>query len=279
MYLYDYHMHSLNSSDGRSTISEICVSAIMSGLNEIAITDHFEPSLGNENYPYYKPENYFLDILKASFIFGKEIKIKYAVELGQPHIYPEYSLKLVEANPYDYVLASVHRMRDNRDFGEITYNAENVSSYCIKYLDELKSLAQWNKFDCIGHLDLVKRYASKFNVKVDFMNYKDMLEEIFKIIIQNGKGIEVNTSGLRQSAGECLPGIDIIRLYRQLGGEIITVGSDAHTAVDVGRGIREAIEIIKLAGFNFVTVYTSRHPSMIKISENSSIYHFNQQPA
>lgn len=279
MYLCDYHLHSLNSSDGRSTISEMCVKAIASGLKEIAITDHFEPSLGNEKYPYYKPENYFMDMLKASIIFNSEVNIKYAVELGQPHIYPEYSLKLIKAHPYDYVLASVHRMRDNKDFGEITYSRENIAYYCNKYLDELKLLAQWNQFDCIGHLDLVKRYASKFKIKTNFLDYREKLEEILKIIIQNGKGIEVNTSGLRQSAEECLPGLDIISLYRQLGGEIITVGSDAHVAGDVGKGIKEAIEINELAGFDFLTTFTNRRPCMIKISEKSSVYHFNKQSA
>ncbi|OGO80586.1 MAG: histidinol phosphate phosphatase [Clostridiales bacterium GWC2_40_7] len=279
MYLYDYHMHSVNSSDGKNTISEMCVKAIASGLKEIAVTDHFEPSSGNEKYPYYKPGSYFLDMLKARLVYGKEIKIKYAVELGQPHLYPEYSQKLIEAYPYDYVLASIHRMRDNRDFGDIAYNPENVYFYCIKYLNELKSLAQWNKFDCIGHLDLVKRYASNFCTKANFMDYKERLEEILKILIQNGKGIEINTSGLRQSADECLPGLDIISFYRKLGGEIITVGSDAHIAEDVGKGINEAIEIAKLAGFYYITVYTNRQPFMIKISERSSIRHFSKQPA
>ena len=279
MYLYDYHTHSLNSSDGKSSISEMCDRAIASGLKEIAVTDHFEPSLGNERYPYYRSENYFFDILKAKAIFQKEIKIKSGVELGQPHLYPEYSLKLIQSHQYDYVLASSHKMGDNRDFGELIYDEENVSEYCIKYLNELKSLAEWNEFDCIGHLDLVKRYASKFNLKANFMNYKERLEEIFTVIIKNGKGIEVNTSGLRQSAEECLPGLDIITFYRQLGGEIITMGSDAHSADDIGKGIKEAIEVIKLAGFNYMTVYEKRKPSMIKISDKTSVYHFNKQPA
>jgi histidinol-phosphatase (PHP family) len=253
--------------------------AIAAGLKEIAITDHFEPSSGNEEYPYYRPENYFFDVLKAKAIFQKKIKIKTGIELGQPHLYPEYSLKLIQAHQYDFVLASSHKMQDNIDFGEIIYSEENVSAYCIKYLSELKALAQWNQFDCIGHLDLVKRYASKFNVKANFMDYRDKLEEILKIIIQNGKGIEVNTSGLRQSAKECMPGLDIIGFYRQLGGEIITVGSDAHTAADVGKGIKEAIEIIRLAGFEFMTVFENRKASMIKISEKSSVYNFSKQPA
>ena len=279
MYLCDYHMHSLHSSDGKSPISDMCVQAIASGLKEIAVTDHFEPSAGNEKYPSYKPENYFLDMSKANSLFGKEIKIKCGVELGQPHLYPEYSLKLIQSNAYDYVLASAHRMRSNKDFGDISYTPENVSFYCDRYLQELRTLAQWNQFDCIGHLDLVKRYASKFNVKANLMNYKERLEEILKLIICNGKGIEVNTSGLRQSAGECLPGFDIISFYRQLGGEIITVGSDAHAAEDVGKGIGEALEIIKLAGFQCIAVYAGRQPSMIKISDKASVYHFSKQPA
>ncbi len=275
MYLYDYHMHSNNSSDGKDPIYEMCVKAIDSGLKEVAVTDHFEPSLGNEKYPYYNADKYFFEMLKTESAFAKDLKIKCAVELGQPHLYPEYSEKLIESHPYDFVLASAHKMKDNKDFGEITYNEQNVSYYCIRCLDELKALVDWNKYDCVGHLDLIKRYTSMYNIKVHLIDYKEKLEEILRKIIQNGKGIEVNTSGLRQFAKECLPGLDIVSFYRQLGGEIITVGSDAHTAEDVGKGIREGVEMIEQAGFKYITVYKNRQPSMIKISHKSSFYHYN----
>ena len=278
MYLYDYHMHSLNSSDGKNSISELCAAAIASGLKEIAVTDHFEPTMGNEKYPFYKPGNYFLDMLKARLVHG-DLKIKYAVELGQPHLYPEYSQKLLEDYPYDYVLASVHRMLNNVDFGDVAYNPENVYFYCNRYLNELKLLAQWNKFDCVGHLDLVKRYASNYNTKADLMDYRERLEDILKILISSGKGIEVNTSGLRQAAGECLPGLNIITLYRELGGEIITIGSDAHSAEEVGKGIADAIELIKEAGFNYMTVFTGRQPSMVKISDKPTLHSLDKQSA
>lgn len=279
MYLYDYHMHTRHSTDARNTIHEMCVKSIALGLKEIAITDHFEPTFGNEEYESYKPDKYFLEIQEAKLCFGKEIKIKSGIELGQPHTYPEYLQKLIEMYSYDYVLSSVHKMKDDIEFGEIQYNDQNASHYCLKYLDELKALTIWNKFDCIGHLDLVKRYASKYNTKAAFLDYKERLEEVLKIIIFNGKGIEVNTSGLRQDAKECLPNLDIISFYRQLGGEIITVGSDAHCADDVGKGIKEAIEIIKLAGFNYTSVYTKRQPFMIKIANKSSVYDFSKQSA
>lgn len=279
MYLYDYHMHSDNSSDGKNSIFEMCVAAIALGLEEIAVTDHFEPSSGNEKYPYYNAGEYFFEVLKAKSAFDKDLKIKYAVELGQPHLYPEYSEKLIESNPYDYVLASAHKMGDNKDFGEITYNAQNISYFCNRYLDELESLVNWNKYDCVGHLDLIKRYASIYNTKAILMEHKERLKEILSKIIQNGKGIEVNTSGLRQFAKECLPDFDIVSFYRQLGGEIITVGSDAHTAEDVGKGIREGLEMIERAGFKYITVYKNRQPSMIKISPKSSFYYYNMQYA
>ena len=279
MYLYDYHIHSINSSDGRNTVSELCVDAIASGMKEIAVTDHFEPSFGNEAYPYYNVGNYFFDIMRVKAIFRNELKIKSAVELGQPHLFPEYSQKLIDSNAYDYVLGSAHKMKEGKDFGDIAYSRENIAEYCNKYLDELKSLVEWNKFDCVGHIDLIKRYASRFKIKADLMSYRERLELVLKKVITNGKGIEVNTSGLRQSAGECLPGFSIIRLYRQLGGEIITVGSDAHTARDVGSGIMDAVELISLAGFRYMTVYTARQPSMIKIADSTPVYRVGKKSA
>lgn len=259
--------------DGYDDILIMCEKAVTQGLQEIAISDHFEPSLGNEKYLRYEAEKYFLEIEEARQKFEGKLQIKTAVELGQPHLYPEYSLKLIEGFCFDYVLGSAHRMPDNVDFGEIKYTPQNLRAHCLNYLQELKSLAQWDRFDCLGHLDLVKRYAANYNLKVDLLDYQERLAEILRIVIENGKGIEVNSSGLRQAAKECLPGFDIIRFYRQLGGEIITIGSDAHTAKDVGKGIREAIEMIQNAGFNYMTIYTTRNPQMIKISDKST--HFS----
>lgn len=129
-------------------------------------------------------------------------------------------------------------------------------------------MAEWNKFDCIAHLDLVKRYGSLYGIKINLMLYEEELKEIFKILIENGKGIEINTSGLRQTAKSCLPDLDIVKFYKQLGGEIITVGSDSHYAMDVGKGIHYGIEIAKNAGFKYMTIFRERKPEFIKIADN-----------
>lgn len=279
LYLYDYHMHSLNSTDGHDKILAMCERAVGQGLREIAITDHFEPSLGNESYQVYDAEKYFFEIAQARRRFEGKLLIKTGVELGQPHLYPKYSLKLTEEFHFDYVLASAHKMANNVDFGEVNYTRENLSIYCLRYLDELRNLALWNRFDCLGHLDLVKRYATINNLKINLLDYKEKLAEILRIVIENGKGIEVNTSGLRQSAKECLPDFDIIRFYKQLGGEIITIGSDAHTADDVGKGVRSAIEMIQCAGFNYMTIYTNRRPFMVKITNKSAAFSIREKLA
>lgn len=276
MYLYDYHMHTNYSLDGNNTIKEICESAIKLNLKEIAITDHFEPTRKNQDYLYYKPEAVLKEILEARNIYGDRIKVKYGVELGQPHIYPQYSENLLEENLYDFVLASVHKMDTDIDFGELKYNNIDVPLYCRKYLSGLKQLVKWNKFDCVAHLDLVKRYGSIYGVKINLMDYKEELEEIFKILIKNGKGIEINTSGLRQTAKACLPDIDIVSFYRQLGGEIITVGSDAHFSRDVGKGIKEGIEIANNAGFKYITVFTKRKPEWINIDYTKENFIINK---
>lgn len=264
-------MHSNHSRDGRDTISSLAYAAADRGLREIAISDHFEPTSGNESYSGYKPQKYFEDIREAGWTFGSKIKIKAAIELGQPHRFPQQSTQLIGNHRYDYVLASAHKMADDEDFGELAYSSENLSIYCLRYLEELKGLAMWNGFDCMGHLDLIKRYAANYSLNARLADYRYRLEEILKIVIQNGKGIEVNTSGLRQASGECLPDFDIISLYRQLGGEIITIGSDAHRSEDVGKGISDAVKIIERAGFSYVTVYEDRKPRMVRITDRPSI--------
>ena len=279
MFLYDYHTHSNHSTDGKDPINSLCIAAVKKGLKEIAISDHFEPTMGNERYPVYDPEKYFDEIQEVNYFLKDIIRVKTAVELGQPHHFQEYSQRLIKNHSYDYVLASTHKMADNNDFGELLYSSENLAGYCIKYLNELEALAKWNRFDCIGHLDLVKRYAANFNLNPRLIDYKDRLETILKIIIENGKGIEVNTSGLRQSAKECLPDFDILSFYRELGGEIVTIGSDAHNSEDVGKGIVDAMGLLSEVGFECLTVFEKRKPSMIRISGRPSLYCFGKTSA
>lgn len=265
MYLYDYHLHSTHSTDGNHSIMEICERARRLGLKEIALTDHFEPTQKRTKYPPYQARDALTEVLEAKEYFKKNLKVKFGVEMGQPHRFQESSRELLSKNPFDFVLASAHKSDGDVDFGDLDYTRIDILQYTRKYLRELKSLVEFEDFDCVAHFDLVKRYAARMGVKIRLLELKEEVREVLSLIIQKGKGIEVNTSGLRDFAKTCLPDLDIIRLYRNLGGEIITVGSDAHYAQDVGKGIQEALEIIKIAGFRYITTFEERKPNFVPI--------------
>lgn len=266
MFLIDYHLHTNRSTDAKHSLMEVCRYALAKGINEIAVTDHFEPTSKDPSYKAYHPKTCLSDIKEAKRRYKGLISIKFGIELGHPHLYPEYSEKIIENYPYDFVLASGHKMSGDIDFSEINYAYSDTDKFCEIYLKNLKELALWGKYDCIGHFDLLRRYAARQGIEVNLMNFKEQIEEILKIIIDKGKGIEINTSGLRQYTKDCLPNYDIIKFYRELGGEIITIGSDAHSASEVGAGVKEGIQLAAQAGFDYITIFDKRMPQFIKIN-------------
>jgi histidinol-phosphatase (PHP family) len=270
-YLMDYHVHSTHSTDAISSIIEICQSAVSRGISEIVITDHFEPSNGDELYQIYNQKGYWSEITKAKQQYRGKLKVKMGVELGQPHIFQEGSKIVMKDFPYDYVIASAHKLPDGRDMSQIDYSSITIEDACEMYLGQINNLIDWQNFDCVGHMDLIKRYsASTYGKNLSLTCQHELLTQVLKKLIESGKGIEINTSGLRQKPKETMPGLDVLALYHKLGGEILTIGSDAHKAEDVGKGINEAIMLAMEAGFKFITSFDKRKPIQIKINDEKA---------
>ncbi len=265
-YYIDYHIHSRHSTDAVSSIHEICQWALNSGLKEIAVTDHFEPSKGDAFYTAYDQKGYWAEIIKAKQQFKGKLEVKLGVELGQPHLFKEGSLAILKDFPYDYVIGSAHKMESGKDMSEIDYSNISMDDVCSLYLKQLDRLLEFENFDCVGHMDLIKRYsAGTYGKNLSLASQYELLTQVFRKLIQSGKGIEINTSGLRQTPKETMPGLDVLKIYRTLGGEILTTGSDSHRAEDVGKGIRVAYELAESAGFDYVTTFTDRRPKQISI--------------
>lgn len=272
-YLMDYHIHSTFSSDGHDTIMELCKSAVSKGIREIAITDHFEPCMANEYCSFYNQKGYWAYITKAKQVFKGMLDIKLGVELGQPHLFPEAANSILADFPYDYVLASVHKLPAGMDVSEVDYGSVSEEEICEIYLKQLKELIYWNDFECIGHLDLIKRYsAAVYKRNISLTSQYELLKEVLQLAIHSGKGIEINTSGLRQTPKETMPGLDVVKLYHDLGGEILTIGSDSHYAGDVGKGLAEAQELAMNAGFRYLTVFNNRKPEWIGITKEKNTF-------
>ncbi len=265
-YKCDYHIHTKNSGDGKSTIYEVCESAINKGIEEIAITEHFEPISTDRDYKFYKPQACRDEVNRVKEMYRGKLKIKMGVELGQPHLFLDNASSVLSATSFDYVIGSAHKLPGDTDVSQLDYNKISSKDACELYINQITQLVNLADFDCVGHLDLIKRYS--FNIykrRITLLEQYELLEEVLKLIISKGRGIEINTSGLRQAPGETMPGLDVIKLYRELGGEILTIGSDAHKAADVGEGIQESIEIAREAGFSYITVFSDRKPEWVRI--------------
>ena len=163
---------------------------------------------------------------------------------------------------------NAHELVDAEDFAFLEYTQKNVNDYLERYFKTVYEMCKWGKFDILGHLTYPLRYIegiSKIKVNTDL--YKEIIAESFKLLIAKGKGIEINTSGLRQPYGLTFPTSEYIMLYRSLGGEIISLGSDAHCSSDLGKGIAEGAEIAVEAGFKHICFFRKRKPVFIKISK------------
>lgn len=265
MFLADYHMHSKYSFDGHEEIKDICEMAISRGMQEIAITDHCDIYTD-------KPYTYILDcpqlykeLRETAKRYEGKLCVRIGVELGQPQVNPEAARQFLKDYPLDFVIGSVHNMENDIDVADYDFDKVDCVEVYSRYLDWLKRLAAEYDYDILGHVTYPLRYMAKAGYRIDIRPFEERIREIYKIVIQRNKGIELNTSGLYQSIQETMPSPEMVKWYRECGGEIITVGSDAHYLKHVGLPIMQGIEIVKQAGFSYITTFEDRKPKFVKI--------------
>lgn len=272
--ILDFHVHSDNSPDAEQRASLMCEYAVKKGVRGVAITDHCEcNAYFTDGYNITSQQSIF-EAAKARSIFEGQLVVLIGIELGQAVQNLEAATLATSRRSLDFVLASVHNLKDMKDFYYLDYSLpENEPGKLMDmYFDSLLETVKWGGFDSLAHLTYPMRYiggplryGGKSGKPVDLKNYYDKIDLIFKTLIQTGKALEINTSGLRQGMGTTLPDFELVKRYRSLGGELITIGSDAHRAADVGEGIAEGMDLAREAGFRFVTLFQGRIPTPIAI--------------
>lgn len=267
--LSDCHVHSDQSSDGTDSVTELCEQAVAAGLNEIVLTDHYEPRPWGNTNPGYNPMHAWLEVRRARLRYGQSLNVRLGIELGQPHMYPKESMGIVASVPYDYVLASVHTTTDGKGYGEMDFTGRDMNVLRETYLNDVLNLVRWGHFDGLAHLDLPARYAS--GEAFDITASADLLRTVLKEMAHQGKALEINTTGWTDAFGEMhfLPGIRVLKWFRELGGEMVIAGSDAHRKEHLGRGIADAWEILKTAGFTHTVSFKDRTPVWISLADGS----------
>jgi histidinol-phosphatase (PHP family) len=241
-------------------MAEMCQAAIEAGLEEIAITDHLDGHPGDNCHGYYSVAAYFEEIACCRALFAPRLTIRAGIEVGDPHRFPEVISPTVRGHDYDFAIGSVHWIDDVAPFGDAFFRAHDSAFAFGGYFREALALAKADDFDVLGHLDMPKREGTAFYGPFRADDYGDALREILRMLIAHGKGIEINTSGWRKSADECCPGPSVLKWYADLGGEILTIGSDAHRTEHVGLFRARAIDLAREAGLRWLTTFECRRP-------------------
>lgn len=261
--MIDLHVHSHFSSDCEEQMEDMIKEAINKKIQVIAITDHIDYDYKDPTINFDFDVTVFLDeIRKLKNKYGKEIKILVGLELGlQEHITDKLE-NLTNQYSFDFIIGSFHTV-DSKDLyrGDFYVGRTSQEAWDI-YLDEVYStLLKFDNFSVLGHLDLIKRYNEGVR-GIELLEYKEKLEKIFRLIIKKNIGLEVNTSGLRKTYGlnETLPSKDILQIYYNCGGRIITIGSDSHTKDTLACEYEAVKKMLEEIGFKDIYIFEKMKP-------------------
>lgn len=285
--LIDCHTHCRFSPDGTDEPAELAEKAIELGLTAWALTDHCECNT------WFEPEHYGIDSKTADSEeilmyncckfhndskepvdtlkerLNGRIEFVRGVELGQPLQALDIAEQIIAYDDLDFVIGSLHNNAGVPDFYFLQYDkmpAENLSALLDDYFAQVLEMCEWGKFDVLGHLTYPFRYITgKYNISVDMGRYRDICAQIFKTLIGSGKGIEINTSSLFTDYKTTMPDKQMLALYKDLGGEVLSLGSDAHCAEKIGQGIDAGAELAKECGFRYCTYFKRHKPEFVKL--------------
>lgn len=262
----DYHIHSCFSFDSNEEMDNICLEAIKKNISEIAITDHLDIYEDKEYGYMLSCQEWYNSILNIRDKYKDRLRIKLGIEVGTPQHNPSEYNKFYNKYPLDFIIGSIHNMDGDIDVADYNFKVTDYNEVYEKYNSHLMDLARNYEFDVMGHLTYPSRYIEKqTGIIPNVKKYKEFYVELFKLLIERGKGIELNTSGIARGGNTVMPPLWLIKLYRECGGEIITTGTDAHIAIQVGSTMEISKELLKEAGFSYYTIYTNHSPEFIKI--------------
>lgn len=264
MYLADYHTHSRISPDAGSSMADMAAAALAAGMDEICFTDHVDPLVwgGTDLGPDYDWAALSAEFAAARAALGDRIALRLGIELGDaPWSLARTEAMLAAAPELDFIIGSIHRLSLAFGGTDLYYFAPGDEATARAgmedYLERLAELAAWDGYDVLGHLTLPLRYLNEnLGFSLTFAGYEAALEDILRTVIQGGRGIELNVN----RGGMPLPDESFLRMYRRLGGERITLGTDAHDPTYAGRFIREGQRLLRECGFTRFCTFDRRQP-------------------
>ena len=264
---WDQHMHCNFSGDSDALPEDMIKAGIAHGLSGICFTDHLDYDYPEEpNIFLLDFDNYFKVLSDLKEKYTDKISVNIGIELGLQTQAAGQNLAVAEKYPFDFIIGSSHVVNHMDPYYPEFFAGRDEDAAYMEYFESvLENINSGVDFDVYGHIDYVVRYGPNKNAFYTYEKFKDIIDEILTQLISKGKGIEVNTGGFKYGLGHPNPTEDIIKRYRELGGEIITMGADAHVPEYVAYEFDKTAQIIKKCGFKYYTVFKNRKAEFIPL--------------
>ena len=264
----DTHTHSDLSPDGNDPAERLAACAAANGLDVLCITDHFEvPEKEDAAYRDLLQTRYH-EILQTRQRHTADPCVLAGLELGGAIYDPAFAEDLLRRYDFDFVLNSLHHIfypDGPVDYYNVDYQRHDPQALLRDYFEKLYNQCRLGLYDSLAHIDYPTRYMRLKGIDCPLEPLYDVIDPVLRLVAQQGKALEINTSGLFADFHTTLPGLEIVKRFKALGGELITIGSDAHAAPPVGRGFADGVEIARQAGFRYIAYYKRRQPVLVKI--------------
>lgn len=268
----DCHNHSNCSFDGHSAMEELCEKAVELGLVYYGVSDHcecqeYEASPGHET-GYRQVVRKAWDQMTACREKFPSLRLLRGIELGQPMQDLSAAEDALQGRDYDFVIGSLHNVAREKDFYHMNWgdaSPERWEALFSRYFQEILDMIRWGKFHTLAHITYPLRYLSAPGQTPTFDRHQEELDAVLRALIQKDIALEMNTSRLGKKNAPHLPDPEVFRRYRELGGKLVTLGSDAHRAEDLAQGIELGMDLLKEAGFTEFAVFEKRKPVLLPL--------------
>lgn len=252
----DFHTHTAFSDDCYATTEDLLEGALAKGIKTLAITDHYDPGYPDPDFPFIIDfDGYHKMLPEMQKKYAGKMEILAGLEVGIMEGQFEEARKSVSVYPYDIIIGSFHCHRGadlyTYDFTDVDGPAMLEDFYTYMY----ECIREFDDFDIVGHFSILDRYIGKI---YDYKPFEDVIDEVLKLVVNKGKGLEINTSSFKYGTGIWLPRESILERYHELGGEILTFGSDAHDPKYYQYHFNDAVEFAKQIGFKYYCKFRQR---------------------
>jgi histidinol-phosphatase (PHP family) len=261
----DYHMHSNFSPDCEYAMAEMCQAAIQKGIPEIGFTEHYDLYPDEPLRDWFQPEAWWQEVEHCRERFAGRLLIRAGIEIGEPHLFPQETKSMLDRLPFDYCLGSLHWAKGQSVFDPQYFKTHTPDVAFGLFFEELEEMTHIGGFDSLSHFDVPVRVGYEVYGHYDPTRYEDQVRPVLRNCIENGIALDINTAALRRSANVLTPGLEILRWYAEMGGERITLGSDAHRPSHVGYGLDRAIETARAAGLTHTAHFYQRQTQLVPL--------------